>query len=31
MRAGDEKLPIGKLMKKFPYKRAKKIVAEGWE
>ncbi len=31
MRAGDEKLPIKKLMEKFPYERSKKIVADGWE
>jgi mono/diheme cytochrome c family protein len=30
MRAGDEKLPIAKLMEKFPYKRARKVVADGW-
>ena len=31
MRAGDEKLPIKELMETFPYKRAKKVVTDGWE
>ncbi len=31
MRTGDEKLPVGKLMEKFPYQAAKKIVTDGWE
>ncbi len=31
MRAGDEKLAIDKLMKKFPYSRSQKVVQEGWE
>ena len=31
MRAGDEKLPIDKLMEKFPYNQSQKTVQEGWE
>jgi hypothetical protein len=31
MRAGDEKLPIAKLMEKFPYQKSRKVVADGWE
>jgi mono/diheme cytochrome c family protein len=31
MRAGDEKLPIKKLVEKYPYKGSQKIVADGWE
>jgi hypothetical protein len=31
MREGDEKLPISKLMEKYPYTRSKAIVQEGWE
>jgi hypothetical protein len=31
MRAGDEKLPMNKLIEKFPYKEAKKVVTDGWE
>jgi hypothetical protein len=31
MRAGDEKLPIDKLMEKFPYQKSQEIVKEGWE
>jgi hypothetical protein len=31
MRAGDEKIPITKLMDKFPYKQTQKLVQEGWE
>jgi hypothetical protein len=31
MRAGDEKLPIEKLMEKFPYQKSQMIVKEGWE
>ena len=31
MRAGDEKLPIDKLMEKFPYHQSRKIAQEGWE
>ncbi len=31
MREGDQKLPIGKLVEKFPFKNAQKIVADGWE
>jgi mono/diheme cytochrome c family protein len=31
MRSGDEKLPIDRLMEKFPYERSAAIVKEGWE
>ncbi len=31
MRAGDEKLPVKKLVEKFPYKRSQQVVIEGWE
>ncbi len=31
MRAGDEKLPIDKLMKKYPHSDAQKIVRDGWK
>ena len=31
MRSGDEKLPVGKLIEKFPYTGAKKVVTDGWE
>ncbi len=31
MREGDQKLPIHKLIEKFPYKKARKIVVDGWE
>jgi hypothetical protein len=31
MREGDQKLPLNKLMEKFPYKKAQKTVIEGWE
>jgi hypothetical protein len=31
MRAGDEKLPVKKLVEKFPYKRSHKVVIDGWE
>jgi len=31
MRAGDEKLPMDKLVKKYPYQQSQKIVKEGWE
>jgi mono/diheme cytochrome c family protein len=31
MRSGDEKLPIDKLMEKFPYQKSRKVVTDGWE
>lgn len=31
MREGDAGLPLERLMKKFPYAKARKIVIEGWE
>ncbi len=31
MRAGDEKLPMDKLMEKFPYQSSQKVVKDGWE
>ena len=31
MRAGDEKLPVDKLMKKYPYQNSQKIVQNGWK
>ncbi|HUI66926.1 MAG TPA: hypothetical protein VL087_01790 [Nitrospirota bacterium] len=31
MRAGDEKLPMDKLMEKFSYSRSQKVAQEGWE
>lgn len=31
MRSGDVKLPVRKLLEKFPYARSKKIVEDGWE
>jgi hypothetical protein len=31
MREGDEKLPIKKLIEKYPYKRSQKIARDGWE
>jgi mono/diheme cytochrome c family protein len=31
MREGDQKLPINRLMEKFPYKKSQKTVIEGWE
>ncbi len=31
MRSGDEKLPIDKLIEKFPYKSARKVVTAGWK
>ncbi len=31
MREGDQKMPIGKLMEKYPHKKARQIVIEGWE
>lgn len=31
MREGDEKLPIGKLMEKFPYGKSRAVVQEGWK
>jgi mono/diheme cytochrome c family protein len=31
MRAGDEKLPVKKLIEKFSYKKSQKVVSKGWE
>ncbi len=31
MREGDEKLPLEKLLEKYPYQKARQIVLEGWE
>ncbi|HXY62360.1 MAG TPA: hypothetical protein VEJ22_05450 [Nitrospirota bacterium] len=31
MREGDEKLPIKKLIEKYPYKRSQNIARDGWE
>jgi mono/diheme cytochrome c family protein len=31
MREGDQKLPIKKLMEKYPYEKSKKVVRDGWE
>jgi hypothetical protein len=31
MRSGDEKLPMNKLMEKYPYHRSKMVVQEGWK
>jgi mono/diheme cytochrome c family protein len=31
MRDGDQKLPISRLMEKFPYKKSQKTVIEGWQ
>ncbi len=31
MRARDEKLPIDKLMEKFPYQKSRNTVRDGWE
>jgi hypothetical protein len=31
MREGDQKLPIKKLMGKYPYEKSQKIVRDGWE
>jgi mono/diheme cytochrome c family protein len=31
MRDGDQKLPVNKLLEKYPYKKAKQIVQDGWE
>jgi hypothetical protein len=31
MRTGDEKLPIDKLMEKFPYHQSRKVALEGWK
>jgi mono/diheme cytochrome c family protein len=30
MREGDQKLPLGDLMKKYPYERSQEIVKKGW-
>ncbi len=31
MREGDQHLPISKLVEKYPFKKAQKIVVDGWE
>jgi mono/diheme cytochrome c family protein len=31
MREGDEKLPVDKLVEKYPYKKSRVIVQEGWK
>ena len=31
MREGDEKLPLPRLLEKYPYQRSRQIVEEGWE
>jgi mono/diheme cytochrome c family protein len=31
MRSGDQKLPVEKLIKKFPYEKASKVVKDGWK
>ena len=31
MRAGDEKLPMDKLMKKYPFQQSQKVVMDGWK
>ena len=31
MREGDEKLPLDKLVKKYPYRKSRAIVQEGWK
>ncbi len=31
MRAGDEKLPMDKLMAKYPYRKSQTVVQEGWQ
>ncbi|HEX9022021.1 MAG TPA: hypothetical protein VF903_12255, partial [Nitrospirota bacterium] len=31
MREGDQNLPLDKLMKRFPYKKAQEVVVDGWE
>ncbi len=31
MREGDQKLPLDKLVEKFPYRKSQKIVVDGWE
>lgn len=31
MREGDQKLSVGELVKKYPYKRSQEIVAKGWK
>jgi hypothetical protein len=31
MREGDEKLPISRLLEKYPYKKSKTVVQNGWE
>ena len=31
MREGDQKLPLAKLMEKYPYRKLQRIVEKGWE
>ena len=31
MRDGDQKMPVNKLVEKYPYLKAKKTVQDGWE
>jgi hypothetical protein len=31
MRSGDQKLPVEKLIKKFPYEKSSKVVKDGWK
>ena len=31
MRDGDQKLPVNKLIEKYPYKKSQRIVQDGWE
>ncbi len=31
IREGDQKLPIDKLLEKFPYEKSRRIVREGWQ
>jgi hypothetical protein len=30
MRAGDQKLPVSELTKKYPFRKAREIVVKGW-
>ncbi len=31
MRADDQKLPLKKLVEKYPYRKSQKVVRDGWE
>jgi hypothetical protein len=31
MREGDQKMPIRKLVEKYPHKKARQVVIEGWD